>query len=152
MIARRSEGGLYIEPGCPASACDSQTPTSMRWRPFSSGCRTDRYSPESSRTVTPRLFAANENQFVMVMNLTQNRRNIFHSNCVPRHIGPPACSRNPLFNTNKGIFHPSLPDSLIDRNLFSTMSCSISRMKFKVIKTGRPILSEDVCHFLVLAV
>jgi len=38
--------------------------TLYRWRPFSSGCRSDRYGPESSRINTPRLFAAKEHRFV----------------------------------------------------------------------------------------
>lgn len=152
MIARRSKGGLYIEPGCPAR------PATARLRRACGGAHS-RPAAEPTDTALNPLAPLRQGfsqqmsiDSFMVRNLTQNRRNIFHLNCVPRHISPPACSSNSLFNTNKGIFHPSLPDSLIDRNLFSTMSCSISRMKFKVIKTGRPILSEDVCHFLVLAV
>ncbi|MCH8119844.1 MAG: CPBP family intramembrane metalloprotease [Planctomycetes bacterium] len=46
------------------SACDSQTPTSLLGCPFSCGCRSERYSPASTRTRTPRLFAANKYRFV----------------------------------------------------------------------------------------
>lgn len=88
MMVRRSESGFYIRAGLSGSACDSQTPTSLGGCPFSSGCRSDRNSPRSSRNVKPGLFETkqcNAGSF-MVRNLTQKRRKIFHLNCVPRQF------------------------------------------------------------------
>jgi hypothetical protein len=63
-MVRRSESGFYIRARLSGSACDSQTPTSLGGCPFSSGCRSDRNSPRSSRNVKPGLFEAKQCRFV----------------------------------------------------------------------------------------
>jgi len=64
MMFRRFESGFYIRAGLSGSACDSQTPTSLVGCPFSSGCRSDRNSPQPSRNVKPGLFEAQQCRFV----------------------------------------------------------------------------------------
>jgi len=60
MKVRRSESGFYVGAGRSRSACDRQTPTSVRGCPFSCGGRSDRDRPAPSRIVAPRLFAGKE--------------------------------------------------------------------------------------------
>jgi len=84
MTARRSQGGLYTGPGCPGRlsaarlrrACGgahsrpSAGPTDTALNPFA----TSRHGIVSQMSI----------DLFMSWNLTQNRRKIFHLNCVPR--------------------------------------------------------------------
>lgn len=85
MIARRSEDGLYIiEPGCPAR------PAAARLRRACGGAHS-RPAADPTDTALHPLAPVRQGfslqisiDSFMVRNLTQNRRNIFHLNCVPR--------------------------------------------------------------------
>jgi len=84
MTARRSQGWLYTGPGCPGRlsaarlrrACGgahsrpSAGPTDTALNPFA----TSRHGIVSQMSI----------DLFMSWNLTQNRRKIFHLNCVPR--------------------------------------------------------------------
>ncbi len=84
MIARRSEDGLYIGPGCPAR------PAAARLRRACGGAHSRPAVDPTDTALNP--FASTRQGFsqqmsidsFMVRNLTQNRRNIFHLNYVPR--------------------------------------------------------------------
>ncbi len=84
MIARRSESGLYIGPGCPAR------PATARLRRACGGAHSRPAADPTDTALNP--FASIRQGFLqqmsidsfMVRNLTQNRRNIFHLNYVPR--------------------------------------------------------------------
>ena len=108
MIARRSEDGLYIEPGCPAR------PAAARLRRACGGAHSRPAADPTDTALNPPapLHQGFSQQLsiesFMVRNLTQNRRNIFHLNCVPRHYFdyfaiefPPQCQyvslRPPFF-------------------------------------------------------
>lgn len=85
MIARRFECGLYIGPGCPAR------PAAARLRRACGGAHS-RPAADPTDTALHPLAPASQGSSqqmsidsFMVRNLTQNRRNIFHLNCVPRH-------------------------------------------------------------------
>ena len=84
MTARRSEGELYIEPGCPAR------PATARLRRACGGAHS-RAAVDPTDTALNPLAPASQGSSqqmsidsFMVRNLTQNRRIIFHLNCVPR--------------------------------------------------------------------
>ena len=85
MIAMRSEGGLYIGPGCPAR------PATARLRRACGGAHSRPAADPTDTALSPSatLRQGFSQQMsidsFMVRNLTQNRRNIFHLNCVPRH-------------------------------------------------------------------
>ncbi len=88
MTARRSEGGLYIGPGCPAR------PAAARLRRACGGAHS-RPAADPTETALDPLASVRQGfsqqmsiDSFMVRNLTQNRRNIFHLNCVPRHDVP----------------------------------------------------------------
>ena len=88
MIARRSEDGLYIEPGCPAR------PAAARLRRACGGAHSRPAADPTDTALNPPapLHQGFSQQLsiesFMVRNLTQNRRNIFHLNCVPRQYYP----------------------------------------------------------------
>ncbi len=88
MIDRRSEGGFYIEPGCPvrpAAARLRRACGGAHSRPAADPTDTALNPLASTRQgVSPQMSV----ELFMVRNLTQNRRNIFHLNCVPRHCEP----------------------------------------------------------------
>ena len=101
MIAKRSEGGLYIGPGCPAR------PATARLRRACGGAHSRPADDPTETALNPLALLRQSfsqpmsiNSF-MVRNLTQNRRNIFHLNCVPRH-----CHNHSSVN---------LPEELCDR-------------------------------------
>jgi hypothetical protein len=86
MIDRRSEGGLYIGPGCPAR------PAAARLRRACGGAHSRPAADPTDTALNP--LASIRQGFsqqmsidsFMARNLTQNRRNIFHLNCVPKHL------------------------------------------------------------------
>jgi hypothetical protein len=84
MIARRSEDGFYIEPGCPAR------PAAARLRRACGGAHSRPAADPTDTALNPPAplrqgFSQQLSiESFMVRNLTQNRINIFHLNCVPR--------------------------------------------------------------------
>ncbi len=84
MIDRRSEGGFYIEPGCPVR------PATARLRRACGGAHS-RPADDPTDTALNPLASTRQGvspqmsvELFMVRNLTQNRKNIFHLNCVPK--------------------------------------------------------------------
>ena len=84
MTARRSKGRLNIGPGCPGR------PAAARLRRACGGTHS-RPAADPTQTALNPLASIRQGfsqqrsiDSFMVRNLTQNRRNIFHLNCVPR--------------------------------------------------------------------
>ncbi len=85
MTAGRSQSGFHIEPGCPAR------PATARLRRACGGAHSRPADDPTHTALNPsamshQVFSQQMNiDLFMGRNLTQNRRNIFHLNCVPRH-------------------------------------------------------------------
>jgi hypothetical protein len=85
MTARRSQDRLYVEPGCPGRL------SAAKLRRACGGAHSRAAAGPTDTALNP---LASLHQGVvlkmsidssMVRNLTQNRRKVFHLNCVPRH-------------------------------------------------------------------
>jgi hypothetical protein len=85
MITRRSKGGLYIEPGCPARPATARL--RRAWVVAHSRPAVDPIDTALNPFATLRQGSSQQMSIdsFMVRNLTQNRRNIFHLINVPRH-------------------------------------------------------------------
>jgi len=86
MMGRSFEGGFWIRPGCPAR------PATAILRRASGGAHSRSAVDPSDAALRPlavvrRGFSQPMSiESFIVRNLTQNRRKIFHLNCVPRHL------------------------------------------------------------------
>jgi hypothetical protein len=84
MTARRSKDGFYVEPGCPAR------PATARLRRACGGAHSRSAVDPTDTALNPLASVRQDIALEMgidssnVRNLTQNRRKIFHLNCVPR--------------------------------------------------------------------
>ena len=84
MMVRRSESGFYIEPGCPVRLATARLRRAC-------GAAHSRPAVDPTDTALNPLVPLSQGfseqmnaDSFMVRNLTQNRRKIFHLNCVPR--------------------------------------------------------------------
>jgi hypothetical protein len=86
MIAMRYEDGLYIRPGCPGRL------SAAKLRRACGGAHSRPAAGPTDTALNPfapvrhGILSQMSIDLFMSRNLTQNRRNIFHLNCVPRHF------------------------------------------------------------------
>ena len=108
MIARGFEGGLYIVPGCSGRLSAARLRRACGG-PFSCGCRSDRYSPESFRSRTPRHCVTDEHRFVYGQEPHTKSKKHF-----PLELRAKTRSTNSLFNLANHNIHVDIPIRLGD--------------------------------------